>query len=100
MSEETTQQQTTEEIQQPEVQPLEPMNVLKASLTERLNHAYIAKEYTLLNGGSDNVIMIQASREGRYPIDILLTFDGLEEVMNQLRPETAENPEASDGNEE
>ena len=100
MSEQQQPNETVEETQQPEVQPLEPMDAPKASLTERLNHAYIAKEYTLLNGGSDNVVMIQASREGRYPIDVLLTFDGLEEVIDQLRQETTAKPEASDGNEE
>jgi hypothetical protein len=28
-------------------------------LTDRLNKAYIAKDYTLLNGGTDNIILIQ-----------------------------------------
>lgn len=93
-------QDTTEPIQQTEIQPIEPMNAPQPSINERLGQAYIAKEYTLLNGGVDNVIMIQAAREGRYPVDVLLTFDGLEEVINQLRPDTAQKTEPSDGHEE
>ena len=54
-------------------------------LTNRVNSAYVAKDYTLLNGGTDNIVMIQGERKDSDPVDVLLTFDGMEEVLKSLK---------------
>jgi len=85
MSEETNQQ--TE---------LNPAEVL----TNRVNKAYVAKDYTLLNGGTDNIVMIQGERAESEPVDVLLTYDGMEEVLNSLKDSTTpKEEEAKDGDE-
>lgn len=71
-------------------------------LTERVNNAYIANNYTLLNGGTDNVIMISGDKDDKS-VDVLLTLDGMEEVAQTLRKEVGaiKNPEdKADGHEE
>lgn len=73
MSEETT--TNTDQAKQP-------------TLQERLNSAYIAEGYVLLNGGTDNMVMIYGGKEGREPIDLLFTYDGLVEAVENLRPDT------------
>jgi hypothetical protein len=88
-----------------QLQPNEtPTQLVNNELTERVNNAYIANGYTLLNGGSDNVIMISGDKEGKDPVDLLLTLEGMEEVSKTLRAEVdnkADNmSESSDGNEE
>ena len=72
------------------------------ALTERVNGAYIANNYTLLNGGTENVIMISGDKEGKDPVDLLLTLEGMEEVAKTLRAEvdSIKKPESSDGHEE
>jgi hypothetical protein len=57
------------------------------SLQERVDKAYIAKGYTLLNGGTDNILMIQGEK-GETNADILMTFEGAKEMVEQLAPET------------
>jgi hypothetical protein len=57
-------------------------------LTNRVNSAYVAKDYTLLNGGTDNIVMIQGERKDSDPVDILLTYDGMEEVLGSLKEST------------
>ena len=57
-------------------------------LTKRVNSAYVAKDYTLLNGGTDNIVMIQGERKDSDPVDILLTYDGMEEVLGSLKEST------------
>ena len=75
MSEETNQPKTSEE------------------LTNRVNSAYVAKDYTLLNGGTDNIVMIQGERKDSDPVDILLTYDGMEEVLGSLKESTTPKQE-------
>jgi iron only hydrogenase large subunit-like protein len=47
--------------------------------------------------------MIQGEREGVNPVDVLLTFDGMEEVLNNLKSSTTPKEEikeeAKDGDE-
>lgn len=62
------------------------------SLQERVDKAYIAKGYTLLNGGTDNILMIQGEK-GEANADILMTFEGAKEMVDQLAPETASKEE-------
>jgi len=57
------------------------------TLQERVDKAYIAKGYTLLNGGSDNILMIQGENN-EANADILMTFEGAKEMVNQLEVET------------
>ena len=57
------------------------------TLQERVDKAYIANGYTLLNGGSDNILMINGSK-GDSKADILMTFEGAKEMVEQLAPET------------
>jgi len=69
-----------------EEQTNETTPVVNNQLTERVNNAYIANGYTLLNGGGDNVIMISGDK-GDASADMLLTLDGMEEVGKTLRAE-------------
>jgi hypothetical protein len=62
-------------------------------LTNRVNSAYVAKDYTLLNGGTDNIVMIQGERKDADPVDILLTYDGMEEVLGSLKESTTPKQE-------
>ena len=59
------------------------------SLQERVDKAYIAKGYTLLNGGVDNILMIQGEKN-KANADILMTWEGAKEMIEQLAPETEE----------
>jgi hypothetical protein len=63
------------------------------SLQERVDKAYIAKGYTLLNGGTDNIVMIQGERKDVDPVDVLLTYDGMEEVLKSLKESTTPKQE-------
>lgn len=67
---------------------LQPNETAKVNneLTERVNSAYIASDFTLLNGGTDNIIMISGEKD-ESSIDILVTFDALEQVLSDLKPE-------------
>lgn len=58
-------------------------------LTERVNNAYIANGYTLLNGGSDNVVMVSGDKDDQKA-DMLLTLEGMSEVVDQLKKEVNE----------
>ena len=87
-----------------ELQPNKtPTQLVNNELTERVNNAFIANGYTLLNGGSDNVIMISGDKDNASA-DVRLTLEGMEEVSKTLRAEVdnkADNmSESSDGNEE
>jgi hypothetical protein len=83
-----------------QLQPNEtPTQLVNNELTERVNNAFIANGYTLLNGGSDNVIMISGDKDDASA-DMLLTLEGMEEVSKTLRAEVDNKPEASDGDEE
>jgi uncharacterized phage infection (PIP) family protein YhgE len=77
----------------------ETTQVVNNELTERVNNAYIANNYTLLNGGTENVIMISGDKNDTSA-DMLLTLEGMEEVSKTLRAEADNKPESSDGNEE
>jgi hypothetical protein len=65
-------------------------------LTNRVNNAYVAKDYTLLNGGTDNIVMIQGERKDSDPVDVLLTYDGMEEVLNSLKDSTTSKEEVKE----
>ena len=65
------------------------------ALTERVNKAYIANNYTLLNGGTDNVVMVGGEKDGAT-VDLLLTLEGMEEVASTLRKEVESRPETKD----
>jgi hypothetical protein len=58
-----------------------------------VNSAYVAKDYTLLNGGTDNIVMIQAERKDSDPVDVLLTYEGMEEVLKSLKESTTPKQE-------
>ena len=73
----------------------ETTQVVNNQLTERVNNAFIANGYTLLNGGSDNVIMISGDKNDASA-DMLLTLEGMEEVSKTLRAEADNKPEAKD----
>ena len=73
----------------------ETTQVVNNELTERVNNAYIANNYTLLNGGTDNVIMISGDKNDASA-DMLLTLEGMEEVSKTLRAEADNKPEAKD----
>ena len=78
----------------------ETTQVVNNELTERVNNAYLASNYTLLNGGTDNVVMIKGDKDDKS-VDVLLTLEGMEEVATSLRAELeGKKPEPSDGHEE
>jgi hypothetical protein len=78
-----------------EEQTNETTQVVNNELTERVNNAYLANNYTLLNGGSDNVVMIKGDKDDKS-VDVLLTLEGMEEVSKTLRDEVSKKPEAKD----
>ena len=78
-----------------EQQTNETPQLVNNELTERVNNAYLANNYTLLNGGSDNVVMIKGDKDDKS-VDILLTLEGMEEVSKTLRAEVDSKPEAKD----
>jgi hypothetical protein len=83
-----------------EEQTNETTQVVNNELTDRVNNAYIASNYTLLNGGTDNVVMVKGDKNDKS-VDILLTLEGMEEVSKTLRAEVDGKPEEkADGNEE
>jgi hypothetical protein len=58
-------------------------------LTDRLNKAYIAKDYTLLNGGTDNIILIQGEDKDQTEcVDILVTYEAIFEALEGFKPQT------------
>ena len=65
------------------------------SLQERVDKAYIASGYTLLNGGSDNILMINGTK-GENKADLLMTWEGAKEMVEQLESETKPKEEAKD----
>lgn len=67
--------QEEEQQQQPQV---------NNELTEQINKAHIAQKFTLLNGGTDNIIMITAQKEESV-VNILITYEGLNEVVKGLK---------------
>jgi hypothetical protein len=81
-------------------QPNETTQVVNNELTDRVNNAYLANNYTLLNGGTDNVVMIKGDKDDKS-VDVLLTLEGMEEVSKTLRAEVDGKPkEKTDGDEE
>lgn len=64
----------------------QPTALVNNELTERINKSYIASSFTLLNGGTDNLLMITANKE-ESSVDILVTYEALEQVLNDLKPE-------------
>jgi hypothetical protein len=64
-------------------------------LTNRVNNAYIANGYTLLNGGSDNVVMVKGEKDDKS-VDLLLTLEGMEEVATTLRSELDKKPNSNE----
>jgi len=66
-------------------------------LTERVNNAFIANGYTLLNGGVDNVVMVSGDKDDKKA-DMLLTLEGMGEIVDQLKKEV-EAIKAGDGQE-
>ena len=82
-----------------EQQPNETAPVVNNELTERVNNAYIASNYTLLNGGTDNVVMVKGDRgedDNKQSVDVLLTLEGMEEVVKTLRAEVDGKPESNE----
>ena len=82
-----------------EQQPNETTQLVNNELTERVNNAYIASNYTLLNGGTDNVVMVKGDRgedDNKQSVDVLLTLEGMEEVSKTLRAEVDSKPESNE----
>ena len=82
-----------------EQQSNETAPVVNNELTERVNNAYIASNYTLLNGGTDNVVMVKGDRgedDNKQSVDVLLTLEGMEEVGKTLRAEVDSKSESNE----
>ena len=78
-----------------EEQTNETAQLVNNELTERVNNAYIASNYTLLNGGTDNVVMVKGDKDDKS-VDIMLTLEGMEEVAQTLRKEVDSKPESNE----
>ena len=82
-----------------EQQANETTQLVNNELTERVNNAYSASNYTLLNGGTDNVVMVKGDRgedDNKQSVDVLLTLEGMEEVSKTLRAEVDSKPESNE----
>jgi hypothetical protein len=73
----------------------ESAQLVNNELTERVNNAYIASNYTLLNGGTNNVVMVSGDKDDKS-VDVLLTLEGMEEVSQTLRGEVSKKPESNE----
>lgn len=73
-----------------EEQKEQTTQLVNNELTERVNKAYVANGYTLLNGGTDNVVMIYGDKDDKK-VDMLLTLEGMAEVVEQLKKEISNN---------
>ena len=58
-------------------------------LTERVNKALVAIDYTFLAGSSDHVVIISAGDDDNRT-DVLMTFKDMEEVVSILRDQAGE----------
>ena len=72
-------------------QPNETTQPVSEDLTQRVNSGYVANGYTLLNGGSDNVVMVKGDKDDKS-VDLLMTLEGMEEVVSILRSEISQLP--------
>ena len=59
------------------------------AMTERVNKALEASDYTFLMGSSDHVVMISAGEENNK-VDILMTLESMEEAVATLRSQADE----------
>ena len=66
-----------------EEQNQDTTQLVNNELTDRVNKAYIANGYTLLNGGTDNIVMISSEKDGEK-VDVLFTLDGICEMAEEL----------------
>lgn len=67
-----------------EEQNQDTTQLVNNELTDRVNKAYIANGYTLLNGGTDNIVMISSEKDGEK-VDVLFTLDGICEMAEELK---------------
>ena len=58
-------------------------------MTERVNKALEASDYTFLMGATDHVVMISAGEEDNK-VDILMTLESMEEAVATLRSQADE----------
>ena len=58
-------------------------------MTERVNKAPMASDYTFLMGTTDHVVMISAGEEDNK-VDILMTLESMEEAVATLRSQADE----------
>jgi ribosome-associated translation inhibitor RaiA len=59
------------------------------AMTERVNKALEASDYTFLMGTTDHVVMISAGEENNK-VDILMTLESMEEAVATLRSQADE----------
>jgi len=59
------------------------------AMTERVNKALEASDYTFLMGTTDHVVMISAGEEDNK-VDILMTLESMEEAVATLRSQADE----------
>jgi hypothetical protein len=72
---------------------------------ERIDNAYALKGITMFNVGTDNVLLIEGSKENGESVDIALTYDFISKAVEQMRLEIQKNiqetqPAKEGGNEE
>ena len=58
-------------------------------MTDRINKALPASDYTFLMGATDHVVMISAGEEDNK-VDILMTLEDMEEAVAVLRAQASE----------
>lgn len=70
-------------------QPNETQPPVNDELTERVNKALVAIDYTFLAGSGDHVVIISAGDDNNRT-DVLMTLKDMEEVVSILRDQADE----------
>jgi uncharacterized NAD-dependent epimerase/dehydratase family protein len=54
---------------------------------ERIDNAYALKGITMFNVGTDNLLMIEGSKENGDSVDIILSYDFISKAVEQMQIE-------------
>jgi len=65
-------------------------------MTDRINKALVASDFTFLMSTTDHVVMISAGEEDSK-VDILITLEDMEEAVAELRAQIKEEKPSNSG---
>lgn len=78
-----------------EEQNQETTQLVNNELTERVNNAYIANGYSMLDGGIESFVMISGDKDEKKA-DMLLTLSGICEMADELRAKAEKKNETNE----